>query len=47
MEEVIQVKHLEKHFGDLKVLKDIDFTINRGQVVTIIGSSGGVVSRHY
>ena len=40
MEEVIQVKHLEKHFGDLKVLKDIDFTINRGQVVTIIGSSG-------
>ncbi len=40
MEPIIQVNHLGKSFGDLKVLKDIDFTINKGQVVTIIGSSG-------
>lgn len=40
MEKVIEVRHLEKHFGDLKVLKDIDFEIDKGQVVTIIGSSG-------
>lgn len=40
MDTVIEIKHLEKHFGDLRVLNDIDFTIERGKVVTIIGSSG-------
>lgn len=40
MEPIIQIQHLEKHFGNLNVLKDIDFTINKGEVVTIIGSSG-------
>ena len=40
METVIQVQHLKKHFGDLQVLNDIDFEINKGEVVTIIGSSG-------
>ena len=39
MDTVIEIKHLEKHFGNLRVLNDIDFTIERGQVVTIIGSS--------
>lgn len=40
MEKVIEIKHLQKHFGDLQVLNDIDFDIERGKVVTIIGSSG-------
>ena len=40
MDTVIEIKHLEKHFGNLRVLNDIDFTIERGKVVTIIGSSG-------
>ena len=40
MDTVIEIKHLEKHFGDLRVLNDINFTIERGKVVTIIGSSG-------
>lgn len=40
METVIQIEHLQKHFGDLKVLNDVDFKIERGKVVTIIGSSG-------
>ena len=40
MNTVIEIKHLEKHFGDLRVLNDINFTIERGKVVTIIGSSG-------
>ena len=39
METVIQVQHLKKHFGDLQVLNDIAFEINKGEVVTIIGSS--------
>lgn len=40
MERVIEVKHLSKSFGDHKVLKDIDFSVNKGEVVCLIGSSG-------
>jgi len=37
---VIEIKHLAKSFGDLKVLKDISLKIEKGQVVAIIGPSG-------
>jgi polar amino acid transport system ATP-binding protein len=37
---LIQVKHLRKSFEDLEVLKDINVTINKGEVVCIIGPSG-------
>lgn len=40
MEKVIDIKHLSKSFGENKVLKDIDFSVNKGEVVCIIGSSG-------
>ena len=40
MEKVIEVRHLSKSFGTHDVLKDIDFTINRGEVVCVIGASG-------
>ena len=40
MEKVIEVKHLSKSFGDHKVLRDIDFSVNKGEVVCLIGSSG-------
>lgn len=40
MEKIIEIKHLSKSFGDHKVLKDIDFSVNKGEVVCIIGSSG-------
>lgn len=40
MEQIIEIRHLKKHFGSLQVLHDIDFTIEKGEVVTIIGSSG-------
>lgn len=41
MEELIlQIRHLSKSFGSNKVLKDIDFTVNKGDVTSIIGSSG-------
>lgn len=39
-EALIQVKHLVKSFGDLEVLRDINITINQGEVVCIIGPSG-------
>lgn len=40
MEKVIEVQHLSKTFGTHEVLKDIDFSVNTGEVVCIIGSSG-------
>lgn len=40
MDAIIQIEHLKKHFGDLQVLNDVDFHIERGKVITIIGSSG-------
>lgn len=40
MEKIIEINHLSKSFGDHKVLKDIDFSVNKGEVICIIGSSG-------
>lgn len=40
MENVIDIKHLSKTFGTHQVLKDIDFSVKKGEVVCIIGSSG-------
>lgn len=40
MTTIIEVNHLKKSFGERVVLKDIDFTVNKGEVVTLIGSSG-------
>ena len=39
-ETIIQVNHLSKSFGDHEVLKDVDFSVSRGEVISIIGSSG-------
>lgn len=40
MERVIEVQHLQKTFGKNEVLQDIDFFVNKGEVVCIIGASG-------
>lgn len=40
MEKLIDIQHLSKSFGTNEVLKDIDFSVNSGEVVCIIGSSG-------
>ena len=37
---VIELRHVDKHFGDLHVLKDICLSVQRGEVVVIIGPSG-------
>jgi putative lysine transport system ATP-binding protein len=40
MKNVIEIQHLSKSFGTHEVLKDIDFSVNKGEVVCVIGSSG-------
>ena len=39
--ELIKVEGLKKHFGELQVLKGVDQVIHRGEVVSVIGPSGG------
>ncbi len=40
-EPLIELRGVNKHFGALHVLRDIDLTVGRGEVVVIIGPSGG------
>lgn len=37
---VLEVKNIEKHFGSTKVLKDVSFSLEKGNALAIIGSSG-------
>ena len=37
---IIELSHLEKSFGSNDVLKDINLTVKRGEVISVIGSSG-------
>ena len=39
-EMILQVNHLSKSFGTHEVLRDIDFTVKKGDVTSIIGASG-------
>ncbi len=38
--DLLEINHLKKNFGDLEVLKDISFRVEKGEVVSIIGPSG-------
>ena len=37
---MIELRHVEKHYGDLHVLRDISLSVRKGEVVVIIGPSG-------
>ena len=37
---VIELRHVDKHFGQLHVLKDINLQVKKGEVVVVIGPSG-------
>ena len=39
-EKILQINHLSKAFGKNVVLKDIDFSVNQGDVISVIGASG-------
>lgn len=39
-ETILQIRHLSKSFGSHEVLRDIDFTVDKGDVTSIIGASG-------
>ena len=39
-DHILEIRHLSKAFGSHAVLKDIDFTVDRGDVTSIIGASG-------
>ena len=37
---VIELRHVDKHYGDLHVLRDVSLTVGRGEVLVVIGPSG-------
>ena len=37
---IIELKHVDKHYGELHVLNDINLEVDRGEVVVVIGPSG-------
>ena len=37
---VIELRHVDKHYGDLHVLRDVNLRVGRGEVVVVIGPSG-------
>ncbi|HJI79860.1 MAG TPA: amino acid ABC transporter ATP-binding protein [Bifidobacterium adolescentis] len=37
---MVELTHVEKHYGDLHVLKDINLTVRKGEVLVIVGPSG-------
>lgn len=39
-EEILTIRHLSKSFGNREILKDINFSVNKGDVTSIIGASG-------
>ncbi|CAM4119618.1 ABC transporter ATP-binding protein [Bordetella bronchialis] len=38
--DALDVRHVSKHFGALEVLRDISFTVGRGEIVALLGPSG-------
>ncbi len=39
-EKILDIRHLSKSFGTHQVLRDVDFTVNKGDVISVIGASG-------
>ena len=39
-EPIIELRHVDKHYGDLHVLKDITLTVHKGEVLVVVGTSG-------
>ena len=37
---LVELSHVEKHFGSLHVLKDINLSVNKGEVLVVVGPSG-------
>lgn len=40
MESILELKHINKSFGSLQVLRDVSLTVRRGELLAIIGPSG-------
>jgi glutamate transport system ATP-binding protein len=40
MAPIIELRHVDKHFGDLHVLRDVSLSVGKGEVVVVIGPSG-------
>ncbi|MCR5526589.1 MAG: amino acid ABC transporter ATP-binding protein [Lachnospiraceae bacterium] len=39
-EPIVEIKDIHKHYGSLEVLKGVDFSVNEGEVICLVGRSG-------
>lgn len=42
MSELLRMEHISKRFGDFYANKDISLTVNRGEVLTLLGENGAL-----
>ena len=40
MDEILKIVNLNKKFGNLEVLKDVNLSLNEGEILSILGDSG-------
>ncbi|MBR6382217.1 MAG: ATP-binding cassette domain-containing protein, partial [Lachnospiraceae bacterium] len=40
MEELLRMEHISKRFGDFYANRDVSLTVNRGEVLTLLGENG-------
>ena len=40
MEQILEVKNLHVHYGMIHAIKGLDFHVNKGEIVTLIGANG-------
>ena len=39
-EQILQVTNLSIHYGPIKAVQQVNFVVNRGEIVTLIGANG-------
>ena len=37
---MIEIQNLTKHYGDIKAVKDVSFTVNKGEILGFLGPNG-------
>lgn len=40
MDEILKIVNLNKKFGNLEVLKDVNLSLNEGEILSVLGDSG-------
>ncbi len=39
-ENILELEHIDSGYGDIEVLRDISFSVRKGQIISILGANG-------